>query len=233
MSSLFVRSAVSFVFALVLSACATVKERGIPLSEVAGWRIADVQVAYLPTTNVNLENKTTAIATRKGGPELAAPAPVDPANPDRNLIQERLQEIISQPETVAEARAQAASEVAQNFRKAFALQPSGARPVRLMLEVIDIQDVADQAVLSVKSSFVDQKSGQLLLVNEGVSHIRPSRRLQATGAFIGGGLVGVASVAVLAAVQDGGRPSPFQDVQEETALRLRTWLMKPDAERNQ
>jgi hypothetical protein len=224
------RHALAAIVALALSACVTTNERMIPLAEVAGWKITDVQVAYPPTAAVNLENRTTVISLRIGGPEMAAPAPLDPANPGRNLIQERIADISSQPAVIAEARAGATADITQHFRKSFALQPPGVRPVRLMLEVIAMQDVGDQALLNVKSVFVDAKSGQILLINEGIGHLRPSRRAQAVSGFIGGGVGGLIGVAIAASIQDAGRPPPFQDVVEETALRLRTWLLKPDAQ---
>jgi hypothetical protein len=219
------------IAALALSACVTANERMIPLAEVTGWKIADVQVAYPPTAAVNLENRTTAISLRLGGAELSAPAPLDPASPGRNLVQEKVMEMSSQPAVIAEARAGAASDIAQHFYKTFAFQPSGVRPVRLELEIVAVQDMGDQALLNVKAVFVDAKSGQTLLVNEGISHLRPSRRAQAVSGFIGGGVGGLIGVAIVASFQDAGRPPPFQDAVEETALKLRTWLLKPDGQR--
>jgi hypothetical protein len=225
------RSAVVGILALGLNACVSVPERVISLSIVSSWRIAEVKVVYLDGGEINLENFAIQHAQTVTGQPVTGTGQegilIDPAGGGRNLYQEKLAEIAGTEEAKANARNAAARIVADQFKATFANTPSGKVPVRLVVSIKSIASVGDMALINILPRFENISDGKLLLTGENFGHVRPSRRAQAVGAFIGGGLVGVAGVVIGAAIADGGRPEPFVDVNKVSSEKLRDWLMKP------
>lgn len=217
--------------AAVVAGCVTTAERSLPLATVADWRITEVAVDFTADATVNIENFETQISLVKlgqqGGAVGTASMVSDPAGGGRNPEQERIAELNATPEVKAQARAVAAGKIAERFRAVFATAPAGKMAVRVRLRVSSIQNVADAAQLAAVAEFESAATGQVLMRSGTIGHVRQSRRAAAVGAFIGGGVAGLAGAVIAGAIQDRGKPEPFVDVCNVSAERLKDWLLKP------
>ncbi len=89
----------SFV-AILVSACASLPERKLPLSEVQSWRIGEVKVAFADDALVAFPASLNSYVQReikKEEPGIET-LPIDPANPGRNAYAEKAMEIAERPQ---------------------------------------------------------------------------------------------------------------------------------------
>jgi hypothetical protein len=222
----------SGILATTLCACVTVPVRPLPLTEVQGWRVRAVTVQYAPDASVLLAHRLNAYVQRelpKVAPGLEG-LPLDPANPGRNVYAEKAIEISSTPQAQAYVRTEGAEVVRSRFQQVFAQFPSGQRPVDLHLIIKQLAEQADSATIIAEAHFIDPQTNRILLVHPRIAATRASRQSAMAGAAIGGGIIALVAVAAVSAALDSGRPPPFIDVIDQSAVGLRSWLLKREGE---
>ncbi len=211
---------VVLAMSLALAGCASVPVRTLPLSEVQGWRIAEVKVAFAPNAVVELPASLNAYVQReikKEAPGLDN-LPIDPANPGRNAYAEKAMEIAARPEARAHVLIEGSETIRRHFMQGFQTQPAGPRPVRLELLVTTYVANGGETTIATGTRFVDARTGGPLLEGPAIVEQRRQRTAVATSVA---GLIAVAVVAtVITAIenQNGG-------VLDSAAAKLRLWLL--------
>jgi hypothetical protein len=220
---------VSAIVAVALSGCVSIPERPLSSAEIANWRISEIKVGFAPDATVNLPNRLNAYVNRelpKVAPELVS-LPVDPANPERNAYAEKALEIAQTPQAKSAVRVEGVEAVRERYVQAFSAQPSGKRPVLLVVTINNIAESGDAAAIDAKTRFVDPKTGQTLMEGLSVRGARQSRPVVANS------LAGLAAVVVVNAVitaVENRSGSPLTIAVDESANNLKTWLLKKEGE---
>jgi hypothetical protein len=223
---------VAGALALGMTACATIAERTLPLAEVQGWRVANVVISFAPDASVILPGVAEGYVQRelqKNSPGLDS-IPLDPTNSGRNPYAEKAAEIAASPGAKAHVQAAAVDLVRPRFQQVFAQAPAGTVPVQLNVIVKGMSQYADTATFNATAQFIDPKTGRVLLVHPGAGANRASRAGAMAGAAVGGGIIAMVAVGLVVTAMESGRPPPLIDVMDQTAVSMRTWLLKREGE---
>lgn len=202
------------LFALVgllfVAGCAASDPPNLSVAEIGGLKLASVQVTFQPDAFVNYTPAETELAQTKGVALDDGPA---------------IEALVKSPEGTAFIRQRASDRIRAAMLNEVGPVMSGARPVRLEVQVkrIDIPSTgrniatallfgSHDATVNFRATVLDARTGAPLIDGHDLSV------LQATG----GGLVGLAAVAALEA--SGAVDSPYDRLVRTAAKQYARWL---------